>query len=124
MLVGTVTVFSKTTCKYCKRAKELLSSKALENVHVLQLDELDASVRAWMLEHTEEAKTVPQIFFNDTWIPGGASNLETLQADGLLDAKLAEMLSEPLRSDSPLRSLIKSSQLAAINNALAADADF
>jgi len=47
-----------------------------------------------------------------------------LQADGLLDAKLAELLSEPLRSDSPLRSLIKSSQLAAINNALAADADF
>jgi glutaredoxin len=101
-LPGTVTVFSKTTCSHCKKAKELLTSKNQARLVVIQLDEAPSSTREFMLARTDNAKTVPQIFFNDVWIPGGAANLANLDAEGQLDALMLQHLSAPAHPDSPV----------------------
>ena len=67
---------------------------------------------------------MPQVFFNDEWIPGGASNLTSLEESQLLDELLRTKLSLPLAADSELRSLMQTSQNQAINKALHADLDF
>ena len=51
-LPGTITIFSKTTCVHCAKAKALLLTKGAAHLSILQLDELDPTVRGWMLEHT------------------------------------------------------------------------
>jgi len=125
MLPGLVTIFSKTTCGHCKKAKELLSTKAsFVRVNVLQLDELDPGVREWMLENTEQAKTVPQIFLNDEWLPGGASNLLSLEEKGILNELLHSKLAQPLDSKSALLGFMVATQNQQLNAAIHGDLDF
>lgn len=63
----TVVVWSKDNCFYCDSAKELLDSLAIA------YEERNISrnySKAEMLQHVPNAKTVPQIFFEDRYIGG------------------------------------------------------
>lgn len=97
---GTVTVFTRTTCSHCISTKELLESKPkITNVRYVVIDEYPEgpgreAVRDLLQRLTKnEAKSVPQIFFNGRWVPGGNANLQALQQSGVLDDIMAEMLS-------------------------------
>ena len=81
-----VTIYTKFTCGFCMRAKQLLDQKGVDYT------EHDISVggakKAEMLERAPEARTVPQIFIGDTHV-GGSDELAALERDGKLDALLA-----------------------------------
>lgn len=82
----TVDIYTKFTCGYCHRAKQLLTSKGVE------FNEFDISMggvdKAKMLERAPDARTVPQIFIGDTHV-GGSDDLNALERSGKLDALLA-----------------------------------
>lgn len=86
MTKPTVDIYTKFTCGFCTRAKQLLSSKGVE------FNEFDITMggpkKAEMLERAPNARTVPQIFIGDTHV-GGSDDLAALEASGQLDALLA-----------------------------------
>ena len=86
MSTPTVDIYTKFTCGFCHRAKQLLSSKGVK------FNEFDISMggadKAAMLERAPQARTVPQIFIGDLHV-GGSDDLAALERDGKLDALLA-----------------------------------
>lgn len=76
-----VTVYTKSSCPYCVRAKHLLGKKgvAYEEISVEGRDDL----RGWLAEKTGQL-TVPQIFAGDRSL-GGYSDLAALDTEGKLD---------------------------------------
>ncbi len=79
-----VVIYSKDNCPYCTAAKALLTGKGVPfTEHNLQTkpDELAA------LKQRTGMRTVPQIFIGEELI-GGFSELQKLENDGELDAKL------------------------------------
>jgi glutaredoxin 3 len=86
MTTPTVDIYTKFTCGFCHRAKQLLSSKGVE------FNEFDISMggvdKAAMLERAPNARTVPQIFIGETHV-GGSDDLAALERSGKLDALLA-----------------------------------
>ena len=76
-----VTVYTKSSCPYCVRAKRLLERKgvAYDEVSVEGKDDL----RAWLVEATGQM-TVPQIFVGERSL-GGFSDLDALDREGKLD---------------------------------------
>jgi glutaredoxin 3 len=84
--VAQVTIYSKTYCPYCDRAKSLLASKgvAFEEINLEgKPDEMQALVKQTGM------RTVPQIFINGKLV-GGFTDLAALEQQGKLDALLAE----------------------------------
>jgi glutaredoxin 3 len=84
--VAQVTIYSKTYCPYCDRAKSLLASKgvAFEEINLEgKPDEMQALVKRTGM------RTVPQIFINGKLV-GGFTDLAALDQQGKLDALLAE----------------------------------
>ncbi|BDI61191.1 glutaredoxin 3 [Qipengyuania nanhaisediminis] len=81
-----VDIYTKFTCGFCVRAKQLLASKGVE------FTEHDITMggprREEMLARAPGARTVPQIFIGDTHV-GGSDDLARLEAQGELDALLA-----------------------------------
>lgn len=81
-----VDIYTKFTCGYCHRAKQLLASKGVE------FNEFDITMggpdKAAMLERAPQARTVPQIFIGDLHV-GGSDDLAALEREGKLDALLA-----------------------------------
>jgi len=80
-----VVVYTKESCPYCVRAKQLLQGKGVPfEEHNLENkpDELEA------LKARTKMRTVPQIFINDQLI-GGFTELLNLQTSGKLDTLLA-----------------------------------
>lgn len=80
--MANILVYSKDSCPYCVRAKQLLIAKGLtfEEIHVDQ----DPSKLEEMLARSEGRRTVPQIFINDKGI-GGFDALWALDQKGELD---------------------------------------
>ena len=81
-----ITIYTKSTCPYCHRAKALLTKKnaAFEEISVDgQPDAQNA-----MPVRANGRRTVPQIFIGDTHV-GGCDDLHALDDDGKLDAMLA-----------------------------------
>ncbi len=81
-----ITIYTKSTCPYCHRAKALLTKKnaAFEEISVDgQPDAQNA-----MAVRANGRRTVPQIFIGDTHV-GGCDDLHDLDDDGKLDAMLA-----------------------------------
>lgn len=76
-----ITVFTKSSCPYCVRAKHLLDRKGVryEERSVEGKDDL----RRWLVEATGQM-TVPQIFAGERSL-GGYSDLAALDAEGKLD---------------------------------------
>ena len=77
-----IIVYSKESCPYCVRAKQLLTAKGLafEEIRV----DLDAAKLEEMLARSEGRRTVPQIFINGKGI-GGFDSLWALEQQGELD---------------------------------------
>jgi len=82
-----VEVYSSMWCPFCYRAKRLLKKKGVK-FEEIDVDS-DPAVRAAMRERSAGRHTVPQIFINDSGI-GGCDELYALDAQGKLDALLAE----------------------------------
>ena len=83
-----VVVYSKSWCPFCVQTKNLLNQKGIQ----FKLVELDQTgdgdeIQARLLGKTGQ-RTVPNIFIGGEHI-GGNSELQALNADGQLDAKLA-----------------------------------
>lgn len=66
------TIYGKSGCTYCDRAKEILKSFGKEYLYIDVEDDLDA------LEFilSKGSKTVPQVFLDDVHI-GGFTDLKT-----------------------------------------------
>ena len=81
-----ITIYTKSTCPYCHRAKALLTKKnaAFEEISVDgQPDAQNA-----MAVRANGRRTVPQIFIGDTHV-GGCDDIHALDHAGKLDAMLA-----------------------------------
>jgi len=80
-----IEIYSKKTCPYCDRAKQLLDHKKVHYTEI-KVDENPADLEA-MLLRAEGRRTVPQIFINNQGI-GGCDDLYALDQAGKLDALL------------------------------------
>ncbi|KAI0059429.1 glutaredoxin [Artomyces pyxidatus] len=73
---NSVTIFSKSYCPYCKRAKALIASE-LPNaqVKIFELDEIDegSDIQAYLADLTGQ-RTVPNVFIKQQHI-GGSDDL-------------------------------------------------
>lgn len=84
--MANVELYTKPTCPYCIRAKQLLDSKGIT------YKDTDVSAggaeREEMLSRSNGRTTVPQIFIDGKHI-GGSDDLYALEDEGKLDALLA-----------------------------------
>jgi glutaredoxin 3 len=80
-----ILIYSTQFCGYCQAAKRLLRGKGLE------FEEIDVGFdpdkRAEMLERSNGARTVPQIFIHGRHV-GGYDELAALEREAKLDAWL------------------------------------
>ena len=81
-----VTIYSGNPCSYCAAAKALLKTKSVE------IEEIDiwadpANAKE-MLQRTNGARTIPQIFIGEQYI-GGNDQLQEFNRSGELDKLLA-----------------------------------
>jgi glutaredoxin 3 len=85
--VAKVEVYTTSYCPFCHGAKALLARKgvAFEEIDVTD----DPELREKMVERAGGRRTVPEIFINGRII-GGFDELRALEAEGALDAILAE----------------------------------
>ncbi|KAF7793469.1 hypothetical protein EIP86_004581 [Pleurotus ostreatoroseus] len=84
---NTITIFSKTWCPYCKRAKQLLTTKFPDaKTQILELDELDEGdeIQNYLFEKTNQ-RSVPNIFINQKHV-GGCDSVVGLDNAGKLQA--------------------------------------
>ena len=78
-----IEIYTKSTCPYCYRAKDLLEKKNLEFTEFDLLD--NPELRAEMIKRAGGLSTVPQIFFNDKYL-SDCDGLYTLEQNGTLDS--------------------------------------
>ena len=80
-----VTIYTGDPCSFCEAAKALLKTKTV------QIEELDvwkdASKAKEMLQRTNGARSIPQIFVGDHYI-GGNDKLQEANRTGELDKLL------------------------------------
>ena len=81
-----IEIYTRTTCPYCIRAKQLLENKG-QNWEEIDL-EISPERTEEMLQRSGGRKTVPEIFIDGTLI-GGFDDLAALETAGKLDALLA-----------------------------------
>lgn len=82
----TVEIYTKTTCPYCWRAKQLLTSKGIAYKELVV--DFGGPEKETMIERANGRRTVPQIFIGERHI-GGCDDLLALERNGKLDALLA-----------------------------------
>ena len=81
-----VTMYSGDPCPYCAAAKALLN----KNVEIEEFDIWKDPAKAKeMLQRTNGARTIPQIFIGDQYI-GGNDKLQEANRSGKLDEFLKE----------------------------------
>ncbi|AVP87068.1 glutaredoxin [Candidatus Phycorickettsia trachydisci] len=80
-----VIIFTKESCSYCTKAKNLLDSKKVDYKEI-DIEGKEDLKRALVLK-TNGSTTVPQIFIKGEYI-GGCDSLYALDAKGQLDEKL------------------------------------
>ena len=79
-----ITIFSKTTCSYCTKAKQLLNNQYNVNVQIVELDQMVEGVNiANELKIQTNQTTVPNIFLFGNHI-GGYTDLKNLHDSGTL----------------------------------------
>ena len=80
-----VTIYSGDPCPYCSAAKALLKTK---NVEIEEFNIWkDSSKAKEMLQRTNGARTIPQIFIGNHYI-GGNDKLQEANRNGELDKLL------------------------------------
>jgi glutaredoxin 3 len=77
-----VEIYTTKVCPYCVKAKGLLTRKGVEYIEVNVDDDL---AREQMIEKTGGTRSVPQIFVNNEFLPGGCDGLFEREAKGELD---------------------------------------
>jgi glutaredoxin 3 len=83
-----IEIYTKFTCPFCSRAKQLLTSKGAEYTEYDVT--MDSAKRDEMTARVPGARTVPQILFAGEAI-GGYDDLSALDRAGKLDAMLAKL---------------------------------
>ena len=82
-----VIIYSGETCPHCSAAKALLKSK---NAEYEEIDIWKDPAKAKeMLQKTNGARTIPQIFIGDHLV-GGNDQLQAANQDGKLDGLLKD----------------------------------
>ena len=76
-------IYTKATCGYCWRAKELLEHKHIEYKEYAV--DFGGPVKQTMVNRANGRMTVPQIFIDDRHV-GGCDDLLALERSGELDA--------------------------------------
>ena len=84
-MTKTIEIYSKFTCPFCSRAKQLFSQKGVQFTEYEV--SMDSAKRAEMVERAPGARTVPQIFIGGQSV-GGFDDLAALDRDGKLDPML------------------------------------
>ena len=80
-----VTIYTGDPCSFCEAAKALLKSK---NIPFEEIDVWKSKEKAKeMLQRTNGARTIPQIFIGDHYI-GGNDQLQAANRSGELDKLL------------------------------------
>jgi glutaredoxin 3 len=83
-----VTMYTTSTCPYCRNAKHLLDTKGIS---YKEIDVRSVDVKNEMVKRSGR-RTVPQIFFGN-WHVGGFDDLARLESvggiDGVLNPRLA-----------------------------------
>lgn len=81
-----VDIYTKFTCGFCYRAKQLLDKK---NITYTEFDvSMGGPDKAEMIRRAPDARTVPQIFIGHVHV-GGSDDLVALEKSGKLDELLA-----------------------------------
>lgn len=80
-----ITLYTKSYCPYCKRAKALLTAKGVSFTEFEISDSPELTEE--MIKRSNGRRTVPQIFIGEQHI-GGASDMFALDAKGGLDPLL------------------------------------
>lgn len=80
-----VEIYTKVTCPYCVRAKQLLDSKGVQ-YREIKVD-FGGPEKQEMVQRANGRMTVPQIFIGDQHI-GGCDDLMALEYAGKLNALL------------------------------------
>lgn len=78
-----VTMYTTSTCPYCRAAKQLLNAKG---IRYTEIDVQSAPVRNEMVSRSGR-RTVPQIFFGNHHV-GGFDDLAQLESEGGIDGAL------------------------------------
>lgn len=81
-----IEIYTKQTCPYCDRAKQLLNHKGVKYKEI-PVDQ-DPQALEDMLSRSLGRRTVPQIFINDRAV-GGCDDLYALDQAGKLDTILS-----------------------------------
>ena len=82
-----VTMYTGDPCSFCEAAKALLKTK---NVEIQELDIWKDPAKAKeMLQRTNGARTIPQIFIGDKYV-GGNQELQEAHRNGLLEKLLKD----------------------------------
>lgn len=82
-----IVIYTKATCPYCIRAKQILNSKGV-NFTEIDMPTISDEERTALAEKTNNYRTVPQIFIGEKFI-GGCDDLSKLDRNGELDTLLA-----------------------------------
>ena len=85
--MANITIYTKSTCPFCVRAKSLLQEKGASNYEEIDITGND-DLRSKMIERANGSYTVPQIFINDYHV-GGCDDLYALEEKGELTKLLA-----------------------------------
>jgi glutaredoxin 3 len=85
MTAPAVTMYTKSWCPYCHRARSLLAAKG---VAITEIDVESAPEKRAEMQTRSGRSTVPQIFIGDQHV-GGSDDLRALDDAGKLDALLA-----------------------------------
>lgn len=77
-----VVMYCTAVCPYCTAAERLLKSRGVTEIEKIRID-LDPAKQAEMIARSGGARSVPQVFINDTHI-GGFDDTSALDAAGKL----------------------------------------
>ena len=82
-----IEIYTSPLCGFCHAAKRLLDSKGVDYTEYNILT--DPKLKPEMIERTNGARTVPQIFIDGIGI-GGCDDLYALESSGKLDGALGK----------------------------------
>ena len=81
---STITIFSKTTCPFCIKAKQLIDTNYTIKIQIIELNEMkEGPIIGQMLNQITNQRTVPNIFVLGKHI-GGYTELKQLHDIGNL----------------------------------------
>ncbi len=87
MAFPAITIYSKQTCPFCDKAKNLLATKGVDLATIKEIRiDLQPELLAEMMEKTNR-RTVPQIWIGEKWV-GGFDDLSELDKSGELNKLL------------------------------------